>query len=174
MNIVNMMFDNSGLPEHSLSMGGTLGLWNIANNKIIHLPAYIIYLRISKDDDLKKFLSARINTVRKQIGTVQGLFKDKDFDVPREQHWDMKLKEESPVIIPDTILDDEEIAMLMRENLRAALNIGAEALRDATIPEARSTIYDILKKDNKYYAELTELQNRKNWVENFTPMLEQQ
>lgn len=48
------MLDKGGLPENSLSMRGTLGLWDIARNKIIFLPIDLIYSKQATDKELKK------------------------------------------------------------------------------------------------------------------------
>ena len=77
MNLTNILLDKSGLPEHSLSMGGALGLWDLTRNKIAKLPLYIILLKQAKDKDLQKFLNTRISKIQKHIATTQKLFKEK-------------------------------------------------------------------------------------------------
>lgn len=167
MNITNILFDKSGLPEHSLSAGGALGLWNIAANKIARLPIYIIFLKQAKDKDLKKFINATISKVQKEIADIQKVFKGAGFNYPSEPNWEKKLMDESAFIISASILNDEEISNALKEIIRGILGLETEALRNSTIPEVRDLIYEMLKNDNEIYSSVLKLQKDKNWI--FSP-----
>jgi|GEM_PF-1477762 len=170
MNLTNILFDKSRLPEHSLSMGGTLGLWDIAANKIARLPIYTIFLKQAKDKDLHKFISTTMNTVQREIAKIQKVFKDKGFDYPSEPNWERKLKDESPFVISSSILNDEEIANAIKEIIRGILGLETEALRNSTDPEVRDLVYELLKDDNGIFSALLKLQKEKNWI-SLTPTI---
>lgn len=173
MNLINILFDKSDLPPNTIALGGSYGLWDVARDKIIIFPIYLIYVRQAKDKDLKKHLNARITAIQKQIETIQKFFKDRGFDAPKEPVWKNKVNDDSPFALSSTILDDEEIAMALREHLKNALGLETEALRNATLPDVRELIYEILKEDNKTHAEVLKLQKEKGWTD-FTPTLMQQ
>jgi hypothetical protein len=172
MNLMNIMLDKSDLPAHSLSMGGALGLWDICKNKIVTLPVYVIYLKQAKDKDLIKFIDSRINTVRRQIGKVQKLFKDSDFEAPREPNWEKKLNNDA-FVISRSILDDEEIAMGMKEHIRSVLSLETEALRNATIPEARDLIFSLLNEGQDDYTRIIKLKKEKKWTDDPPTLIQQ-
>lgn len=172
MNLMNIMLDKSDLPAHSLSMGGALGLWDVARNKIVTLPIYVIYLKQVKDKDLQKLVNSRISTVRSQISKIQNLFKEHDFEGPTEPNWEKKLNNE-PFVLSGSILDDEEIAMGMKELIRSVIGLETEALRNATIPEVRNLIFSLMKEGNGDYSSIIKLQKEKGWTDN-PPVLVQQ
>ncbi|MGE5405686.1 MAG: DUF3231 family protein [Candidatus Saccharibacteria bacterium] len=173
MNLMNIMLDSSQAPEYSIVAGGTLGMWDIARHKIIFLPIYMVYSKQAQDKDLIKFFESRINTVLKHINKIQDFFKGKDFDFPKEPNIERKLKNDDAFVVSRAILDDEEIAIAMREHLRAAISLETEALRNAVSPDVRELIYGILKEDNDYYSDIIKLQKTKNWAD-FPPVLMQQ
>lgn len=164
MNLINIMLDKSGMPPNGICMGCLLGLWNIINNKIITLPEYIIYSKQAKDKELLGFINARINTVKKQIGSIQQFMKERNFEVPKEPNWDKKMNNE-PFMLSSSILDDEEIAMGMKEHLKAVLGLETEALRNTTIPEGRKLIFSIIKTGQADYSSLIKLMREKNWMD---------
>lgn len=170
MNLTNILFDKSGLTEHSLSMGGALGLWDIAANKIARIPIYIIFLKQVQDKDLQRFINATINIVQKEIAKIQKVFKEKGFDYPSEPNWERKLKDESPFVISASILNDEEISNALKEIIRGILGLETEALRNSTVPEIRDLVYELLKDDNEVFSSLLRLQKEKNWI-SLTPVI---
>jgi hypothetical protein len=170
MNLTNILFDKSGLPENSLSMGGALGLWNIAANKIARLPIYIIFLKQAKDKDLQKFINTTMSIVQKEIANIQKVFKEKGFDYPSEPNWKKKLKDESTFVISASILNDEEISNALKEIIRGILGLETESLRNSTSPEIRDLVYDLLKDDNEIFSLLLKLQKEKNWI-SLTPTI---
>lgn len=173
MNLMNIMLDKSGLPANSMGLGASLGLWELAGTKITNMNLYIIYSKQVQDKDLKKLLKTRINTTQKQLETIKKYFNAREFDAPEEPNWEKKLNDDSSFTIPSSILNDKEIAIALRENVRSALSVITETLRNSVVPEARNLVYDILKEDNKNYEEVIELQIKKNWT-NFPPALIQQ
>lgn len=164
MNLTNILFDKSVLPEYSLSMGGALGLWDIAANKIARFPIYVIFSKQVKDKDLQKFINTTMNTIQKEIAKIQKVFKEKGFDYPSEPNWERKLKDESPFVISAAILNDEEISNALIEIIRGILGLETEALRNSTDPEVRDLIYELLKGDNEIFSSLLKLQEEKNWI----------
>ncbi len=174
MNLTNILFDKSGLPEHSLSTGGALGLWDIASNKIARIPIYIIFLKQVKDKDLHKFINSTINIVQKEIAKIQKVFKEKGFAYPSEPNWERKLKDKSPFIVSSSILNDEEISNALKEIIRGILGLETEALRNSTNPEIRDLIYELLKDDNEIFSSLLKLQKEKNWISSVPAVLPQQ
>lgn len=166
------MLDKNDLPADSLTMGGALGLWDIARNKIVTLPVYVIYLKQAKDKELVKYVSNRIGTVRKQIGRIQQLFKEHGFDAPTEPNWDKKMNNDA-FVLSGSILDDEEIAMGIKEHLRSVLGLETEALRNSTIPEVRNLIFDLMKQGNSDYSKIIKIQKERKWMDN-PPVLIQQ
>jgi len=174
MNLTNILFDKNGLPEYSLSMGGALGLWDIAANKIARIPIYIIFLKQVKDKDLQKLINATINLVQKEISKIQKVFKEKGFDYPSEPNWERKLKDESPFAISASILNDEEISNALKEIIRGILGLETEALRNSTVPEIRDLIYELLKNDNEVFGLLLKLQKEKSWISSVPSILSQQ
>lgn len=164
MNLTNIFFDKSGLPEYSLSAGGALGLWNIASNKISRLPIYIIFLKQAKDKDLQKFINSTISTVQREIASIQKVFKEAGFNYPSEPNWEKKLMDESAFVISDAILNDEEISNALKEIIRGILGLETESLRNATAPEVRDLIYKLLKDDNEIYSLVLKLQKEKKWI----------
>ncbi|MGE5415347.1 MAG: DUF3231 family protein [Acidobacteriota bacterium] len=173
MNLMNIMLDSSQVPAHSIVAGGALGLWDTARHKIIFLPIYVVYSKQAQDKDLIKFFESRINTVQKHVNKIQEFFDSKDFDFPKEPNITRKLNNDDAFVVPRAILDDEEIAIAMREHLRAAISLETEALRNAVSPEGRDLIYSILKEDNDFYSDIIKLQKTKNWTD-FPPVLIQQ
>lgn len=164
MNLTNMIFNRSELPENSLSMGGALGLWDIAANKIARFPLYVIFLKQAGDKDLQNSLSSTISSVQRQIAAIQKLFKEKGFKYPMAENLDRKLKDKSPFVVSSLILNDEEISNAEKEIVRGILGLETEALRNATVPEERDLIYEMLKDDNDIYISLLNLQKKKNWI----------
>lgn len=162
MNLINIMLDKSDIPKNGLSMGGALGLWDITRNKIVTLPIYIIYSKQAKDKDLLKLINERINTVRKQIDRLQQLFKEHDFEAPTEPNWEKKLNNDT-FILSGSILDDEEIAMGLKEHIRSVIGLETEALRNSTIPEVRNLVFSLLKEGNHDYGSIIKLQKDKKW-----------
>lgn len=164
MNLTDRIFNRSELPENSLSMGGALGLWDIAANKIARFPLYVIFLKQAADRDLQNSLSSTISSIQRQITAIQKLFKEKGFKHPMAADLDKKLKDKSPFVISGLILNDEEISNAEKGIIRGILGLETEALRNATIPEERDLIYDMLKVDNDLYISLLNLQKKKNWI----------
>lgn len=172
MNLWNMMLDKSDLPENSLGLGGALGLWEVTNNKIVTLPVYIIYSKQAKDKDLLKFINNRIDTVRKQITKIQYFFKEYNFEAPTEPNWEKKLNNDA-FVISGSILDDEEIALGMKEHIKSVLSIETEALRNATMPEARNLVFSLMKDGSKDYGLLLKLMKEKKWSNNPPTLIQQ-
>jgi Protein of unknown function (DUF3231) len=172
MNLMNIMLDKSDLPPKSLILSAVDGIWAIASNKIITLPTYIIYSKQAKDKDLLKLVNSRINTVRKQISRIQQFLKDYGFEGPREPNWEKKLNNE-PFVLSTSILDDEEIAMGMKEHIRSVLGLETEALRNMTIPETRKLIFELMKEGNSDYGKIIELQKEKKWTDNPPTVIQQ-
>jgi hypothetical protein len=172
MNLINIMQDKSDIPPKTLILSAVYGIWDIARNKIITLPIYVIYSKQAKDKDLLKFINKRIDTVRKQISMIQQFLKDYDLEGPQEPNWEKKLNND-PFVLSTSIIDDEEIAMSMREHIRSVLGIETEALRNAVIPETRNLIFSLLKKGNDDYAEIIELQKEKKWTDNPPTLIQQ-
>lgn len=153
------------MPPNGICMGCLVGLWNITKTKIITLPTYIVYSKQAKDNELLKFINARINTMKKEINSLQQFMKDRKFEVPKEPTWEKKINND-PFILSRSILDDEEIAISIRENMNATLGLEAEALRDTTIPEGRNLIFSIIKVEQTDYRSILKIMKEKKWMDN--------
>ncbi|HZK55644.1 MAG TPA: DUF3231 family protein [Desulfosporosinus sp.] len=155
----------------SLNLGSTLGLWDVCRNKLILQSTLIIFQKQAQDKDLKNMLQKKIDSIlNKNIDKIQKLLKEKGFIIPSEPNWQKKQSDRSPFIISDSILNDEEIAMSLRELTRMTLTIETEALRNAVDLEARELLRDIFDGDNNFYDEVIKLQTDNNWID-FPPYL---
>ena len=172
MNLINMMLDKSEIPEKSIGLGGAVGLWEITNNKIVTLPVYIIYSKQAKDKELLKLINSRINTVRKQIGKLQQFFKEHDFEAPVEHNWKKKLNNET-FAISGSILDYEEIAMGMKEHIKAVIGLETEALRNSIMPESRNLIFSLMKEGDDDFSSFIKLMKDKKWTNNPPTLIQQ-
>lgn len=172
MNLINIMLDKSELPKESLGLGGALGLWEVTNNKIVTLPVYIIYSKQAKDKELLKLINSRINTVRKQIGKLQQFFKEHEFEAPTEPNWEKKINNET-FVLSSSILDDEEIAMGMKEHIKAIIGLETEALRNSVLPESRDLIFRLMKEGDEDFSAIIKLMKEKKWT-NDPPTIIQQ
>lgn len=164
MNLTNVLFDKNDLPKNSLSMGSVLGLWEIATNKLARFPVYVVFFKQANDKDLQKYLSSTMSKVQKEIEGIQKIFHDKGFEYPSAPNLEKKLKDESAFVISASILNDEEISNAAKEIIRGILGLETEALRNATVPELRNFIYEMLQDDNNLYISLINLQKEKNWI----------
>jgi hypothetical protein len=172
MNLINIMQDKSDIPPKTLVLGAVYGTWDIARNKIVTLPIYIIYSKQAKDKELLKLINLRINILRKQIGKIQQLFKEKDFEPPIEPNWEKKLNNDN-FVLSGSILDDEEIAMGIKEHIRSVLSLETEALRNATMPEVRNLIFNLMNEGIDDYSSIIKLQEEKKWTANPPTLIQQ-
>jgi hypothetical protein len=80
-----------------------------------------------------------------------------------ETNWERKFTTDSRFIVPQSVIDDEEITISLREILRLTLTLEAESLRYATDVKARKILYSIFDDDNILYDFLVNFQKRKKW-----------
>jgi hypothetical protein len=140
-------------------------------NKLIGLPTLSIYYRQANDKELKDLLEDGIKFIlSRHIDKIQKLLKDKGYDFPSGQSWEMKLDENTPFIIPNTMIDDERIAMSLREIIRLTLSLEAEGLRNTTDKNIRGLLTDILEDNNRGLAAILALQRKKQWKD-FPPTI---
>jgi len=170
MSFVHVVF-NKNENTNNLELGDMLGLWEVARNKIIGLSTLSIYYRQAKDKELKDHIKNGIDFIlSRHINQIQRVLKSKGYDFPAEQNWEKKVNDDSPFVISGTIIDDEEIAMSLREITRLTLSLEAEAVRGSSDEDIKDLLVNILDDDNKVYSAVLALQRKKNWMD-FPPAL---
>lgn len=148
----------------NLNVGDILSLWDVARNKIIGLSTLSIYYRQARDKDLKDFVKSGMDVViPKHVNRIQKILKGKGYDLPEEQNWEKKINDDSAFAVSRALLDDEEIAMSIREIIRLTLSLEAEAVRKTTDPDIVSLSAAMLDDDNRSYAAILALQKKKGW-----------
>lgn len=163
MEFMKAVFNKEPAPN-DLHMGDIISIWDVARNKLIGLSTLSIYYRQAKDKELKDLVEDGIKFVlTHHIDKIQKILKDKGYDFPSGQNWEIKLDENTPFIIPKTMIDDEGIARSLREIIRLTLSLEAEGLRNATDEDIRTILEDILEDDNRGYSAILALQRKKNW-----------
>lgn len=162
---------NKGPNPDNLRMGDVLALWDVARNKIIGLSTLSVYYLQAKDKDLKDLLDDGINIILKNhVNKIQKLLLKRGYNFPASQGWEKKLDKDAQVSIPSTVINDEEIAISLREIIRLTLSLETEGLRNATDKEIRDLLTEILDDDNTGYSALLALQRKKDWKD-FPPAL---
>jgi hypothetical protein len=162
MKFVKAVFTNE--PNPLFHMGDILSLWNVARNKLIGLSTLAIYYRQANDKGLKDLIEDGIKfTLNRHINKIQKLLKNKGYDFPTGDNWEIKLDEKAPFVIPNTMIDDEIIAMSLREILMLTISLEMEGLRYSTDDDASDLLFDILEDDNNGYSAVLALQRKKNW-----------
>lgn len=170
MNVMQVDFSNNQ-NVNKLHMGDVLSLWDVARNKIIGYSTLSVYYRQAMDKDLKDVIKFGADSiVTNHIDKVQKLLKKKGYTFPAEINWENKFSEISEFNIPRTMLDDDEIAMSLRELIRMTLTIEAEALRNATDEDVRNLLGKILEDDEDAYNKVISMQQKKNWTD-FPPIV---
>ena len=157
--------------NYNLNLGDINGLWDVARNKIIGLSTLSIYYRQAKDKELKDLLEDGINLIlSKHVDKIQKALKAKGYGFPMEQNWESKLNDKSAFVISSSIIDDEEIAMSIREIIRLTLSLEAEAIRSTTDEDIKDLLKKILDDDNQALSAVLAIQRKKNWID-FPPAL---
>ena len=170
MDFMQVVF-NKKMNANNLHLGDILSLWDVARNKIIGLSTLSIYYRQAKDKELKDLIKNGIDFVlAKHVNKIQKVLKGKSYDFPTEQNWERKINDNSPFVVSSSIIDDEEIAMSLREIIRLTLSLEAEAVRNTTDEDIRSLLVGMLDDDNRGYSAILALQRKKNW-QDFPPNL---
>lgn len=170
MDFVHAIF-NKNENDNNLSLGDMLGLWDVARNKIIGLSTLSIYYRQAKDKELKDLVKNGIDFIlARHINKIQKVLKSKGYDFPAEQNWERKTKDDSPFVISDLIIDDEEIVMSLREIIRLTLTLEAEAIRNASDEDIKDLLVKILDDDNRAYSAVLALQRKNDWKD-FPPAI---
>ena len=170
MKFMKAVFNKEPNPNH-LHIGDILSVWDVARNKLIGLSTLSIYYRQANDKELKDLVEDGIKFVLSDhINKIQKLLKDKGYDFPSGSDWHRKLDENAPFVIPNTMIDDEGIAMSLREIIRLTLSIEAEGLRNTTDEDIRALLLDILEDDNRGYSAVLALQRKKDWKD-FPPTI---
>jgi hypothetical protein len=165
MEFMKAVFNKEPNP-YVLHMGDVLAVWDVARNKLIGLSTLSIYYRQAKDKELKDLVEDGIKFVlNRHINKIQKLLKDKGYDFPSGQDWKRKLDENTPFAIPNTMIDDEGIAMSLREIIRLTLSIEMEGLRNASDEDVRTLLREVLEDDNRGYSAILALQRKKNWTD---------
>lgn len=149
---------------NNLNIGDILSLWDIARNKIIGLSTLSIYYRQARDKDLKDLLKNGIDLLLpKHVNRIQKILKSKGYDFPEEQNWEKKIDDDSPFVMSSALIDDEEIAMSIREIIRLTLSLEAEAVRKTTDPDIINLSVAMLDDDNRSYTAILAMQKKKGW-----------
>jgi len=155
----------------SLNLGSVVGLWDVCRNILILQSTLIIFQKQAQHKDLKNMLHKKIDSIlTNNVDKIQKLLIEKGFNIPTEPTWQKKQNDKTPFIISDSILNDEDIAMSLRELTRMTLTIETEALRNAVDTEARRLLRNIFEEDNDFYDEVIKLQIDNNWTD-FPPYL---
>jgi hypothetical protein len=152
--------------KEKLNWGDALGLWDIANFKVIGMTQIEFFLAQVKDADLKNALEHGIEMIIvPHIEKIQGALHSEGAEapsVPQRKNLDIIGKK----IEPNTYIQDDEIANSLREILRLGLNLDMKALTDATREDVRRLVWEILSDDYKGLNNLIKLQEKKNWLIN--------
>jgi Protein of unknown function (DUF3231) len=163
MEFMKAVFSREPDPNH-LHMGDVISVWDVARNKLIGLSTLSIYYRQATDKELKDLVEDGIKFVlNRHINKIQKLLNDKGYDFPSGQNWEKKLDENTPFVIPNTMIDDEGIAMSLREIIRLTLSLEAEGLRKTTDKDIRDLLADIMEDDNRGLGAVLALQRKKQW-----------
>lgn len=169
MNSVTVYSNKSQYPN-ALHMGDFIGLWDVVRNKVIGLSTLAVYYHQAKDEELKSSIKTGVfKNTAKHISAIQDFLAAKGYGFPLETNWERKFATDSSFIIPQSVIDDEEITVSLREILRLTLTLEAESLRYATDIKARKILYGILDDDNMLYDFLVNFQKRKKWSD-FSPL----
>ncbi len=169
--MVKMQVISKNQNTNYLHMGDVISLWEVARNKIIGLSVLSIFYRQAKDKELKDLIKNGVDfSTTRHISKIQKILKDRGYNCPSEQNWERKFDEKTAFVIPDTMLDDEDIAMSMREIVRLVLTLEAESIRNATDENIIDLMSNILDDDNMGYNAILALQRKKNW-QDFPPTL---
>ncbi|OPX86513.1 MAG: hypothetical protein A4E53_02946 [Pelotomaculum sp. PtaB.Bin104] len=170
MNETKVMINQSPQVD-DLHLGDLLSLWDVARNKTIGLSILALFYRQASDPELKFLLKTGTEAVvYKHINNIQKLLKGKGFDFPAEQNWLKKFDEDSSFHIPRSIIDDEEIAISLREIVRLTLTLETEALRNSSQPAVRKLMTRVLADDNEIYDKIIQLQIKHSWSD-YPPLL---
>lgn len=170
MEFVKAIFNKEPDPNN-LHMGDVISVWDVVRNKIIGLSTLSIYYRQANDKELKDLIEDGITLIlNRHINKIQKLLSDKGYDFPSGDNWRIKLDENTPFVIPNTMIDDEGIARSLREIIRLTLSIEAEGLRTATDVDIRTLLKDTFEEDNRGYSAILALQRKKHW-EDFPPTI---
>lgn len=169
MNIVSVYSNKSQIPN-SLHIGDVMGLWDVSRNKIVGLSIMSIYFRQAQDKDLKSMIKAGVYlNIKKHVNAIQGILQDKGFIFPLEPNWESKFTTDSRFMIPQSMLDDEEITISLREILRLTLTLETEGIRNASNAKVKMILSGIVEDDYRGFDALLQLQKDKKWTE-FPPL----
>ncbi|MGE5405687.1 MAG: DUF3231 family protein [Candidatus Saccharibacteria bacterium] len=156
---------------NELHAGDVLSLWDVARNKLIGLSTLSVYYRQAKDPDMKDLLKNGLDfIVDRHIDKIQKLLDKKGYNFPKGENWRRDLNEDAPFVIPNTLLDDQTIAMSLREIIRLTLSLESEGLRNSTDTDVRDLLSSIMDEDNTAYSGILALQRKKNWTD-FPPTI---
>jgi len=169
MNFVAVFSNKSQIPN-GLHMGDFMALWDVAKNKIIGLSTMAIYYRQAKDKELKALIREGVDrNIAKHVSDIQKLLQSKGFVFPLEPNWERKFSNDSRFAIPLSILDDEEIAISLREIIRLTLSLETEGLRNASDPYVKELLNATLDDDFHGFETLIKLQRIRKWSD-FPPL----
>jgi len=127
-----------------IHLGTANGLYDIFRNKKVRYLSMVIYWRQAEDVDLKRFIKSVLQDSLDHIRRIEALAKKYKLYTWPSVDLEKALNDESPFSISRSLLDDKEISNIMREVHRLSLTIEAEALRNATEPDVRKAIYDLI------------------------------
>jgi hypothetical protein len=91
---------------------------------------------------------------------------------PAEPNWEKKLNNET-FAISGSILDDEEIAMGMKEHIKSIIGLETEALRNSIMPESRNLIFSFMKEGDDDFSSFIKLMKEKMWSNNPPTLIQQ-
>lgn len=166
--MLQAIFDKNQSADN-MHMGDVLSLFDVARNKVIGMATLAIYYRQAKDNELKDLIKNAVDmTTGNHIKKIQKLLKSSGFAFPYEPDMEKKFDESLSFNIPSTIIDDEEIAISLREIVRLTLSLESEALRNSTDEETRKLMKEIYTDDNLGLSAVLALQRKKKW-EDFPP-----
>lgn len=164
------LFSNKSQAPSGLNMGDFMAIWDVARNKIIGISTMSIYYRQAKDKDLKLLIKRGVyQNINKHVNSIQEVLKNRGFDPPKEPNWESKFADDTHFTIPQAMLDDEEIAVSLREIIKLTLTLETEALRNSTDVDIRNLLTGILADDSNGFDMVLQLQIDKKWTD-FPPI----
>ncbi|MDA8336867.1 MAG: DUF3231 family protein [Peptococcaceae bacterium] len=152
------------LPGERLEVGEVASLWYICHNKLIGLATLEIYLSQAEDVSLKALIDAGLKKIAiPHIEKIQQLLHKEGVELP-SVHRRTNLS----IIGRDTgtgkFIEDDEIAISIREILRLSLMQEYEGMVDSTRPDVMDLCAVMYGEDYGGYRKIVELARTKGWL----------
>jgi len=148
--------------KKKMNWGEAAGLWDITRYKLAGMGLIEIFLQQAQDPELKQSLNLGVEMVIiPHVERIQKFINSEELEVPAippRQNLDKRKTE------PNTLINDNEIAQIIRENIRYGLLLDIRAFAYSFRHDVRNLINDILNDDIKTYHQTIELHSSKNWL----------